>query len=66
MGAAPDAAERPYRGPWRRFIVHLVELSRRRESGLLNARALTWLEAEGLVVLDEERARLARQELPRD
>ena len=44
-------------GQWRPFIGRLVELDRRRQLGLLDLARLTWLEVEGLMVLDEERAR---------
>ncbi|HLC42787.1 MAG TPA: hypothetical protein VJO34_14340 [Methylomirabilota bacterium] len=43
--------------PWVRFIDHLAELDRRRGAGLLRVQMLTWLETEGLMILDEERRR---------
>jgi hypothetical protein len=58
MGVAPEPGEgAAIVRPWQRVLSHLVELDRRRAAGLLSAETLTWLEAEGLMVLDEERAK---------
>jgi hypothetical protein len=56
MGVQPEPNERTVRmRPWQRFLQHLIELDRRRASGLLRVETLDWLEAEGLMILDEER-----------
>jgi hypothetical protein len=57
MGGASEPSARPYRGPWTRFINHLMDLDRRRAL-TLPLPALSWLEAEGLIAFEEERARI--------
>lgn len=47
--------------PWKPFLAYLIELDRRRSTGLLQASALEWLEAEALMILEDERARIRRR-----
>jgi hypothetical protein len=58
MGAGADeAAGAAALDPWADFIAHLIDLDQRRQLQLLDARALSWLEVEGLVALEVERRR---------